>query len=126
MVILYASAGGKVSSKFLQAHKKKLTFVLLSRFASGGKLFQPIRLRLEDTFLHCCGLKRKMSDNAKRIVCGIEGRKTMLLSQKKGTDQINIYTIDFSALENLPEVNRSIIHQPEPSQQVSASSSGMS
>ncbi|CAB4037395.1 Hypothetical predicted protein, partial [Paramuricea clavata] len=30
---------------------------------------------------------------------------------------------DFSALENLSEVNRSIIHQPEPSQQVSASSS---
>ncbi|CAB3999969.1 Hypothetical predicted protein [Paramuricea clavata] len=61
-----------------------------------------------------------MSDNAKRIVCGIEGRKTMLLSQNRGTDQRNIY---FSALENLPEVNRSIIHQPEPSQQVSASSS---
>ena len=64
-----------------------------------------------------------MSDNAK-FVCGIEGRKNMLLSQKNRTDQRNIYTIDFSALENLPEVNRSEIYQTESSQRVFASSSG--
>jgi hypothetical protein len=97
-----AEVSSKVSSKFLQAHKKKLSFVLFSRFARDGKLFQLITLHLEDTFLHCCGFKRKMSDNAKRIVCGTEGCKTMLLNQKKGTGQRNIYTIDLKSSRSQP------------------------